>query len=257
MTTSPLNAFAWAPGRAGLFLDFDGVLADITPNPDDAVPRPGIIDLLVELNDALGRVAVVSGRPVGYLAPHIPDAIDIVGLYGLESRVAGRHATLHEAEEWRPVIRDLIDEATERFGPGVVEAKGLSLTLHYRNDAALAGPLKTWVDEVAERTGAEGRAAKRSFEVHPPIKRDKGTAVIELAGDLDPVAYLGDALGDLPAFDGLDQLARRGVATIRVAVASTEAPPILLNRADHVVDGPAGAQALLGELRRLVASAPG
>jgi hypothetical protein len=47
------------------------------------------------------------------------------------------------------------------------------------------------------------------------------------------------------------------VAAVRVAVASDEAPPILLNRADHVVEGPAGAQALLEELVGLVASASG
>ena len=80
---------------------------------------------------------------------------------------------------------------------------------------------------------------------------------MEWAADLDAVAYVGDDLGDLPAFDGLDVLADRGVATVRVAVASDEAPPILLNRADHVVEGPAGAQALLEELVGLVASASG
>ena len=60
-----------------------------------------------------------------------------------------------------------------------------------------------------------------------------------MGGGPDAAAYVGDDLGDLPAFDGLDVLAARGVATVRVAVASDEAPPILLNRADHVVEGPA------------------
>ena len=257
MSTHPLSAFSWAPRRAGLFLDFDGVLSDIAPTPDGAVPRPGVPELLLELEAGLGRLAIVSGRPVAYLDPHIPEAIDIVGLYGLEWRSNGQHHTLHEAEEWRPLIRELVDEARRRFGDAVVEPKGLSLTIHYRSDADLAAPMRAWIKDVAERTGAEGRPAKHSFEIHPPIHRDKGTAVIDLASDLDPVAYFGDDLGDLPAFDGLDVLASRGVATVRVAVSSDEAPPILLNRADHVVDGPAGAQALLTELVELVASAPG
>ncbi|MEO0492267.1 MAG: trehalose-phosphatase [Actinomycetota bacterium] len=257
MSSHPLAAFSWAPQRAGLFLDFDGTLSDIAPTPEGAVPRAGVPELLLELQAGLGRVAIVSGRPVAYLAPHIPDPVDIVGLYGLEWRHNGVHHTLHEAEEWRPLIRELVDEAKERFGVAAVEPKGLSLTIHYRSDADLAAPMQAWIREVAERTGADGRSAKHSFEVHPPIHRDKGTAVIELAADLDPVAYVGDDLGDLPAYDGLDVLATRGVATVRVAVASDEAPPILLNRADHVVDGPAGAQALLEELVELVASAPG
>ena len=201
--------------------------------------------------------SIVSGRPVAYLDPHIPESVDIVGLYGLEWRTNGQHHTLHEAEEWRPVMRELVEDATERFGTAVVEPKGLSLTVHYRSDDSLAAPMQAWMKDVAERTGAEGRPAKHSFEVHPPIHRDKGTVVIDLASDLDPVAYFGDDLGDLPAFDGLDALATKGVATVRVAVGSAEAPPILLNRADHVVDGTAGAQRLLEELVELVASAPG
>ena len=166
--------------------------------------------------------------------------------------VDGVHHTLHEAESYRSTIRDLIEEATAAFGAAVVEPKGLSLTIHYRSDESLAAPMRAWVAEQAERTGMEQRPAKRSFELHPPIKRDKGTVLVELAEDLDPVAYIGDDLGDLPAFDGLDELAARGVSTIRVAVDSAEAPPILRSRADLVVDGPAGAEALL---RRILAAA--
>ncbi|MEM7143378.1 MAG: trehalose-phosphatase [Actinomycetota bacterium] len=252
MTHDPLDAFGWAPDRAGLFLDFDGVLSDIAPEPDAAVIRDGVADLLLALRERLGRVAVISGRPVGYLDAMVPDAIDIVGLYGLEWRRDGVHHTLHEAEPFRTAVRELVDMATDSFGAAVVEPKGLSLTLHYRGDPDLAPVLKDWVVEQAERTGMEHRPAKRSFELHPPIRRDKGTALVELAEDLDPVAYVGDDLGDLPAFDGLDELAGHGVLTLRVAVDSAEAPPILRSRADVVVDGPAGAEDLL---RRILAQA--
>lgn len=257
MSGHPLAAFGWAPARAGLFLDFDGVLADITANPDEAVPRPGVPELLETLDAGLGRLAIVSGRPVSYLAQQLPESIDLVGLYGLEWRHRGQHHTLHEAEEWRSTFRDLAEEAAASFGIDVIEPKGLSLTIHYRQHPQLAERMGTWVREVAAATGAHSRPAKQSYELHPPIRRDKGTVVVDLAEDLDPVAYFGDDLGDLPAFDGLDTLAARGVATVRVAVASSEAPPILLSRADHVADGPAAAQQLLGELVELVATAPG
>ncbi len=257
MPHHPLDPFGWAPSRAALFLDFDGVLSDITANPDDAVPRPGMPELLERLRAKLGRVAVVSGRPVSFLDPFIPMGIDLVGLYGLEWRTRGVHHTLHEAEEWRATMRQLAEEAGTRFGRAAVESKGLSLTVHYRNEQDRADAITEWARDIAEATGVEARPAKLSVEVHPPIHRDKGTAVVELAEDLDPVAYMGDDLGDLPAFDGLDLLAKRGVATVRIGVASHEAPPILLSRADHVVDGPAGAEALLVELIGLVESAPG
>ena len=251
----PVDRFVRDPSQAGVFLDFDGVLSDIAPTPDGAVPRAGIPELLVALQARLGRLAIVSGRPISYLAPLIPHSVDLVGLYGLESRMSGTTATLPEAEAWRPTIRDLTSRAEAVFGAAVVEPKGLSLTVHYRSDDALAGPMRDWVLDAASRTGAEARDAKRSFELHPPIERDKGSALLDLADSLDVVAYVGDDLGDLPAFDGLDRLSDRGVTTVRVAVSSAEAPDELLARADHVVDGPSGAQAMLTDLARALGSA--
>ena len=63
-----------------------------------------------------------------------------------------------------------------------------------------------------------------SWELHPPIEVDKGTAVLDLADDFAAVAFAGDDVGDLPGFDALDELADRGVATLRIAVDSPEAP---------------------------------
>ena len=248
MSHPHFDAFARTPAQAGLFLDFDGVLADIAPEPDAATIRFGIADLLVALSARLGRVAVISGRPVAYLDAMVPAAVDIVGLYGLEARRQGVHSTLEEAETYRETVGELVASATSLFGGAVIEPKGLSLTIHYRSDEALAAPMEAWVSEQAARTGMEPRPAKRSFELHPPIHRDKGTALIELAEGLDPVAYFGDDVGDLPAFDGLDVLARRGIATIRVAVDSSEAPASLKDRADVVADGPAGAETLLRQI---------
>ncbi len=90
--------------------------------------------------------------------------------------------------------------------------------------------------------------ARRSLELHPPVDADKGTAISALADGLEAVCYLGDDRGDLAAFAALDQLAGRGVATVRVAVRSDEAPPELLAAADVVVEGPPGALALLRTL---------
>ncbi|MFQ5557513.1 MAG: trehalose-phosphatase, partial [Acidimicrobiales bacterium] len=248
----PWACFADSPRSAGLFLDFDGSLSEITHHPDGARPRPGVSRLLGELVSRLGRVAILTGRPVGYLVGMIPAAVDIVGLYGLEWRRGGRHETLPEAEVWRATVRGVVAEAVDRFGSRTVEAKGLSLTLHYRDDSDRLDRLERWANERALDTGLVLRPARKSLELHPPIERDKGTALLELASGLDPVAYVGDDLGDLPAFDGLDVLDARGVRTVRVAVRSGEAPPDLLGRADVGVDGPAGAEQLLTGLVELV-----
>ena len=238
MTQDPLDSFGWAPERAGLFLDFDGVLADIAPEPDGAIIRAGVDGLLVALCRVLGRVVVISGRPVDYLDAMVPTEVDIVGLYGLEGRRAGERHTMQEAEPYRATVRELTEEATARFGAAVVEPKGLSLTVHYRSDDALAEPMKSWATDAAARTGMEQRAAKRSVELHPPV------------------AYVGDDPGDLPAFDGLDRLAAGGVTTVRVAVDSAEAPAALRRRADLVVDGPGGAEVLLRRILVLAGASP-
>ena len=68
--------------------------------------------------------------------------------------------------------------------------------------------------------------------------------------------FVGDDAGDLAAFDALDDLAATGVAVVRVAVTSAEAPAELLRRADLAVDGPAAVVELLRSLcaRRPAAS---
>ena len=248
MAAQLLEPFDWSAGRAGLFCDFDGTLSEIADEPHGARPLDTVPDLLQRLAPRLGRVAIVSGRPVAYLAELLPAEVDLVGLYGLEWRADSVHHALPEAEVWRASIRQIVDEATSIFGSAAVEPKGLSLTLHYRSSGAEAQEIEAFVKERSVETGLDWRPARKSFELHPPICRDKGTALMELADGLDPVVYMGDDLGDLPAFDGLDELDRQGVGTLRVAVRSDESPPILLQRCDLVVEGPHGAAELLADI---------
>jgi trehalose 6-phosphate phosphatase len=98
----------------------------------------------------------------------------------------------------------------------------------------------------AGRSGLVVRPAKMSYELHPPIAADKGTALLDVVDDLKAVCFIGDDVGDEKAFDALDRLAERGgVAVVRVTVAGPETPEELVQRADLVVDGPEGALDLL------------
>jgi len=126
-----------------------------------------------------------------------------------------------------------------------VEDKGLSLTLHVRTVPERDEEVRAWARAEAERTGLVVRPAKASVELHPPLPSDKGTVVEAAASGLAAVCFLGDDLGDLPAFGALDRLRERGVTTVKVAVRTPEAPPAVLDGADVVVDGPEGALALL------------
>ena len=87
-----------------------------------------------------------------------------------------------------------------------------------------------------------------SFELHPPVAVDKGTALRDLTAGLAAVCFMGDDVGDLPAFRALDDLAAGGVTSVRIGVRSEEAPRELLDAVDLVVDGPEGVRDLLAQL---------
>jgi trehalose 6-phosphate phosphatase len=224
--------------------DFDGTIAPIVDQPDAAVALPGVPEVLDRLAGRYARVAVISGRPVAYLADRLDgggSGIELVGLYGLERLHDGKVVELEEARAWRAVVAEVADAARAEAPPGVlVEPKGLTVTLHVR-----AAPEQTgWVEEFAAQQARARRLAvhpgKLSVELRPPIQADKGTVLEALAEGLAAVCYFGDDRGDLPAFARLRELRTRGVATVGVAVLSPEAPEGLAQAADLTVDGPPG-----------------
>lgn len=234
---------------AGIFTDFDGTLSEIVDEPSRAAPLAGAAELLAELSGRYGRVAVLSGRPVSFLAPWFGPEILLSGLYGLELVVKGQRLDHPLGGVWREVVDDVVTQSQARGPEGMrVEAKGLSLTLHYRGRPDREPEVRHWAEQQATRSGLDLRPARLSYELHPPIDVDKGTSLAELADDLTAVCFLGDDVGDLPAFDALDRLAESGVATLRVGVRGSEVSTELLDRADLVVEGPAGALRVLQAL---------
>jgi trehalose 6-phosphate phosphatase len=238
------------PGRAGVLLDFDGTLAHIVDDPAAARPVDGASELLAELAGTYRLVAVISGRPVSFLQALLPPVVLLSGLYGLEVARGGERVDHPLAGAWREVIEDVTLLARARGPEGMrVEPKGLSLTLHYRTRPDLEELVQEWARRQAARSGLVARPAKMSVELHPPIEADKGTAVEQLAAGLKAVCFLGDDVGDLPAFSALGRLAERGAAVLRVAVGGPECPEQLAAQADAVVEGP---DAALDLLRRLL-----
>jgi trehalose 6-phosphate phosphatase len=237
------------PESAGLFLDFDGTLAPIVEDFDRAEAYPGTSARLARLASRLARVAVVSGRPVAYLMTHLTGAggTQLVGLYGMERASAtGAVDVSPVALAWRPDLEEAAEDAEATAPDGViVERKGLATTLHYR----LAPEQSDWADRFAAdqvaRRGVVAHAGKMSIELRPPVNTDKGTVVAELSGGLKAVGFIGDDIGDLPAFSELARLRAGGRSTLAVAVESAETPRRLVEAADLVVDGPGGVARLL------------
>ena len=208
-----LRSLAADPARTALFLDFDGTLSAVVPDPRDARPLPGVPALLARLARRFALVAVVSGRPTAFLREALgnPVGVELAGLYGLERALRGP-----EHDAWAEVIDRVVHEATVAAPPGVfVEPKGLTVTLHWRN----APQHRDWVLDFAERQHAtrgllvhQGRAER---ELRPPLHVDKGTVVQALVAEHDRrsgvdalrhAAVFGDDMGDIPAFDALSEL---------------------------------------------------
>lgn len=235
-----------SPATTAIFLDFDGTLAPIVADAENARPLPGVPELLLRLEATFGVLAIVSGRPVAFLATHLPASLELHGLYGLEASVGGVPAQHPDALAWRTVVDEVVAGARTDGPMGVdVENKGLSLTLHFRRRPDLAETALAWATDAAERSGLELRTAKMSLELHPAVAVDKGTVVEARAAGMTAACYIGDDRGDLPAFAALDRLAAAGLAAVKVAVRTPDADPELLAEADEKVVGPVGAVAFL------------
>jgi len=250
----PFTATVADPAAAGVFTDFDGTLAAIVDDPTTSRPLPGAADVLAALADRVERVAVISGRPVSVLGRFFGPSVTLSGLYGLQRLVDGRRDDHPDAVAWAPVVDEVVARATADGPVGMrVEHKELSVTLHYREHPEVASAVDGWATEEAARTGLERHSARMSVELHPPVAADKGTALLDLAAGLRSVCFIGDDVGDLPAFAALDELAATGVATVKVAVASPEQDRRLAAAADLVLASP---EAVVDLLQQLLAALP-
>lgn len=234
-----LVELAAKPREAGLFLDFDGVLAPIVERPEDAAPPP---ETRAELERLVGRyalVAVVSGRAGEDVRARVGvERIVCVGSHGLELEP--------QADRWRRALAAFAADAP--WPERDVEVKGLAVAFHFRGRADEREAVRA-LDAIAESAREEGlvaRYGRKILEVLPPVGSHKGTAVRRLLEEhgLQRALAAGDDTTDLDSFAALDGLE----VAVRVAVTSAEAPRALLDAADVVVDSPTEFLALLHRL---------
>jgi trehalose 6-phosphate phosphatase len=250
-----------APGRALIASDFDGTLSPIVPDPMSARAYPGAVSALTRLADAVGTLAIITGRPaadavaLGGLTS-VPRLI-VLGHYG-EQRWQDGHVIAAPAPDGVAEARELLPRAIAglQAPAGIwIEDKGTALAVHTRRSADPAGALELLrqpVADVATQVGLAVEPGRFVLELRPP-GMDKGRALRSLAAERGAASALfcGDDLGDLPAFAAAHALRAAGIATCTVASASPEVTEVA-EAADVVVDGPAGVVALLSALAEAV-----
>lgn len=252
-------------------LDYDGTLAPIVNDPDQAWPHPDAQRVLIDLARHRLELAIITGRPAGQvvelcgldaLADALGEAhLTVLGQYGNE-RWSSDHRVVDSAPrpdglaDFRAELPALLDEAQEQPW---VEDKGLAVALHTRR---LPDPAHSYqellpvISDAADAHGLVTEPGRQVIEVRGP-GMDKGEALAALVDEVGAhaVIFAGDDLGDLEAFHQLDVLRAAGMTTLKVCSGSQE-ESALTTSADVVVAGPSGVLALLEILAtRLTGSA--
>ena len=243
--------------RTAFFFDFDGTLSAIGPDPEKVRPVDDAPEALAALAGQAGYCAVVSARPVAFLAKqlHAVPGIALHGLYGLEhSSDGGATVTTSPATApYRPVIEDAARAAEDELPTALVERKGLSCAVHFRNTPGLEDAVELWAAGYAAEHGLKVQRGRMVVELKPPVERDKGHVVREVLQqrpDLVGGWFFGDDLGDRPAFAALAERAAHEpeFRAMRVAIANPEGDP-LSDLADLLLDRP---EEVPGVVRRLL-----
>ncbi|MFH1674876.1 MAG: trehalose-phosphatase [Pseudomonadota bacterium] len=199
-----------------LMLDYDGTLAPFRIERDQAVPYPGVGEVLNSILKTVScRVVLVTGRKAKDLIPllglsRIPE---IWGAHGLERLFPDNRYEVADIDECP--LRGLSEAcvwAESKGLQGLCEQKPGCLALHWRGlgetkvkeirDKIMAN----WLP-IAQDTGLALHEFDGGLELRVPVK-NKGSAVetiLSEMGEDSVAAYLGDDLTDEDAFSAMDE----------------------------------------------------
>lgn len=212
----PAAMVEWA-----FFLDVDGTLLEIADRPSAVRLDLELLELLGRLSGASGgALALVSGRSISDLEELLGSRrMALAGQHGLERRDAAGRLWIHAAPpDAKCSIKEALAPVLSRHTGLLLEDKGLTLALHYRQAPHLAAYAHRLMARLMHEAGGELelQKGKRVIEIKP-AGIDKGTAVAEylveppFRGRL-PV-FIGDDLNDE---HGFAEVNRMGGISIKV-----------------------------------------
>ncbi|HEX4232203.1 MAG TPA: trehalose-phosphatase [Bryobacteraceae bacterium] len=198
-----VEAAVLAAEFVSLFLDFDGTVSLIVPNPRDAGLDPRIRTILQEMAARPDfRVSLVSGRSLDDLRERAAlDNVIYAGNHGLEIEGGEVRFRQPEAEALRRELRCVtlqLKLALSETEGLEIEDKGLTLSVHFRK---VTEHLHDWVRSVTYSTIGRSRSftcseGKMVLEVKPQVTWNKGYAVRWIANEVLPASALAIYIGD-------------------------------------------------------------
>jgi trehalose 6-phosphate phosphatase len=241
----PTPAHDWA-----LFLDVDGTLLDFATSPEGVHVPADLVGDLRRLHEVFGgALALVSGRRLEMLdALFAPLRLPAIGLHGLQRRsgVRGEHDAPHQLASVLAAARDL----AAKYPGALVEDKGITIALHWRNAPAAEEPLHEFANSaLIDLPGYCVQPGRDVLELRPD-GHDKGDAIAALMEtgefrDRVPV-FIGDDLTDEHGFDEVN--ARHGISVLVGARANSAAT--------HCLHDPQAVRTWLRDAALLLAGEP-
>jgi trehalose 6-phosphate phosphatase len=192
-----------------LFLDFDGTLVDIAPQPEDVVVPDQLVHTLEQLHAYLGgALALISGRPLEQIDAFLrPLVVPAAGVHGAERRSASGELSLVSTHPLQAVEGAALALAArdERLR---VEVKRGSIALHYRQAPELEGECVATMQRAVENSPGLTLLRGKMVVEAKPGGASKGAAI---------EAFMGEPpfTGRTPVFVGDDITDEVGFATVQ------------------------------------------
>jgi trehalose 6-phosphate phosphatase len=193
------------------FLDIDGTLVDIADAPDCVEADLWLLDIVQRLHlIAGGALALISGRAVAEVDRlFAPMRLPIAGQHGVERRDAtGKMHHYPHCTQQLDDLRYCISARAAEFSDLLVEDKGMSIAVHYRQAPHLSGEVHKMLSECLLQCGDAFRLQEGKMVLElKPAGMDKGTAIIEFMNE-EPFH------GRIPVFVGDDATDEYGFVAV-------------------------------------------
>jgi len=230
-TIAMLRTIIYKAGKVLILSAFDGVLAEIVSQPQEAKIDRNILRILNQPLDPKVTIGLISGRELADLRGRVGiDGLILAGSHGMETDIHGHTYQSPVLPAYESLVQALIpqvDHLKTLFPGAYIEKKRFGFCVHSRKitDSQQKAQFETMVSELLSPFKKQRLIAVisgRSIqEVKPPGSAHKGSALELIIARLSldtrrpiVVIYLGDDRTDEQAFRVLKRPCQMGIKVL-------------------------------------------